>query len=237
MSAPPQAPGRLERYRKLYFTSNSTERLILFSDAVFAIAMTLLVLEIKVPELSSEQVEAGELAQALQEEWTHLFGYALSFLFIGITWLTHHNIWKFIQRITGGLMWLNILQLMLVAFMPVPTALIAIYGPASRIAPISYALTGAAIGLLHVAVWSYARRHDLLDPVVEPDMYVMVRRHLMLTPAVFLVSCVIAIFAPLVAMLFWTSLWIVAFGSNRQMSGWLRRRDEQDALRSSSGAT
>ena len=62
-------------------------------------------------------------------------------------------------------------------------------------------------------------------------MYVMVRRHLRLTPAVFLVSCVIAIFAPLVAMLFWTSLWIVAFGSNRQMSGWLRRRDEQDAQR------
>ena len=152
-------------------------------------------------------------------------------MFIGITWLTHHNIWKFIRRITARLMWLNILQLMLVAFMPVPTALIAIYGPASRIAPISYAVTGAAIGLLHVAVWSYARRHELLDPLVEPEMYVMIRRHLMLTPAVFLVSCVIAIFAPLVAMLFWTSLWVVGFASSRQMAGWLRRRDAEDAQR------
>ena len=115
--------------------------------------------------------------------------------------------------------------------MPVPTALIAIYGPSSPIAPIGYALSAAAIGLLHLAVWSYARRHDLLDPVVEPEMYVMVRRHLVLTPAVFLVSCLVAIFAPLAAMLFWASLWVVSIVSNRQIAGWLRRRDEQDPQR------
>ena len=62
-------------------------------------------------------------------------------------------------------------------------------------------------------------------------MFVMVRRHLLLTPAVFLVSCVIAIFAPLAAMLFWASLWIISLASNRQMAGWLRRHDEQDAQR------
>jgi uncharacterized membrane protein len=64
---------------------------------VFAIAMTLLVLEIKVPELSSEQVEAGELAHALCEQWPHVFAYALSFLVIAATWLTHHNVWKFVR--------------------------------------------------------------------------------------------------------------------------------------------
>ena len=60
--------------------------------------MTLLVLEIKVPELSSEQVEAGELAHALCEQWPHVFAYALSFLVIAATWLTHHNVWKFVRR-------------------------------------------------------------------------------------------------------------------------------------------
>ena len=99
--------------------------------------MTLLVLEIKVPELSSEQVEAGELAHALCEQLPHVFAYALSFLVIAATWLTHHNVWKFVRRITAGAMWLNILRLMLVAYMPVPTALIASYGPSSPIAPIA----------------------------------------------------------------------------------------------------
>ncbi len=221
--------GRLERYRELYFRGEGAERIVFFSDAVFAIAMTLLVLEVKVPELSDEQLAAGELARALQEEWPHVFGYVLSFLFIAISWLAHHNIWKFIQRSNPGLMWLNIIQLMFVAFMPVPTALIAVYGPTSRIAPIAYGLAAASIGLLAAAVWAYARRSGVMDPRVEPEMYVMVRRHLLLSPAVFLVSCVIAIFAPFVAMLSWASLSIVGFVSHRQIAGWLRRRDQQDA--------
>lgn len=227
--------GRLERYRRHYSVSEETERIVFFSDAVFAIAMTLLVLEIKVPELSANQVGAGELAHALAEQWPHVFGYVLSFLFIAITWISHHNIWKFITRSNTRLLWLNIAQLMFVAFMPVPTALIAQYGPTTRIAPIGYALTAAVLGLLATAVWAYAYRTGLTDDRVEPDMYVMVRRHLLLSPVVLLTSCLIAIVSPIVAMLSWTATWPVAQLSHRQMAGWLRRRDAEDAEDAAAG--
>lgn len=207
MSERPKPVGRLERYRDVYFNSDSPERLIFFSDAVFAIAMTLLVLEVKVPQLPDAQVEAGELASALVDEWPHVFAYVLSFLYIALSWLSHHNIWKFIRRNTAQLMWLNILQLMVIAFMPVPTALIAEYGPESRIAPIAYALNAAAIGALHVAVLSSARRSGVLDERMEPELYRMVRQHLTLPPLVFLISCVIALFAPTAAMISWVAMW------------------------------
>jgi uncharacterized membrane protein len=217
--------GKVERYRKLYFDGASTERVILFSDAVFVIAMTLLVLEIKIPELPADQVNTPAFGEALLEQIPHLFGYALSFLFIAIIWMGHHNIWKFIITITGGLMWLNVLLLLVVAFMPVPTALIALYGPESRIPPIAYALCAASLGGLNLGIWTYAHRHGLLSAEVEPDMYVMVRRHLWLSPAVFLVSVVIAVFSPTAAMYSWSSLWLVFFGSRWQMNRWLRSRD------------
>jgi uncharacterized membrane protein len=220
--------GKVERYRKLYFEGASTERVIFFSDAVFAIAMTLLVLEIKIPELPEQQVGTPVFREALLEQLPHLFGYGLSFLVIAIIWMSHHNIWKFITTITARLMWLNVLLLLVVAFMPVPTALIAWYGPESRIPPIAYAVSAAALGALNLGIWTYAHRHGLLSAEVEADMYVMVRRHLSLSPAVFLASTVIAVFSPLAAMYSWASLWLVYFGSRWQMNRWLRGRDRQE---------
>jgi uncharacterized membrane protein len=221
--------GKVERYRKLYFGGASTERVTFFSDAVFAIAMTLLVLEIKIPELPDDQVSTPAFHEALLEQIPHLFGYGLSFLFIAVIWMGHHNIWKFITAVTGGLMWLNALLLLVVAFMPVPTALIAFYGPESRIPPIAYALSAASLGALNLAIWVYAHRHGLLSADVEPDMYVMIRRHLWLSPAVFLVSTVIAVFSAAAAMYSWSSLWLVFFGSRWQMNRWLRSRDTREA--------
>jgi uncharacterized membrane protein len=227
---------KVERYRKLYFNGASSERVVFFSDAVFAIAMTLLVLEIKIPELPEDQVGTPAFREALLEQIPHLFGYGLSFLFIAIIWMSHHNIWKFITSITSGLMWLNVLLLLVVAFMPVPTALIALYGPESRIPPIAYALSAASLGLLNLAIWTYAHRRGLLSTDVEPDLYVMVRRHLWLSPAVFLASAVVAVFSPLAAMYSWSSMWLVFFGSRWQMNRWLRSRDQQpEAVRSATG--
>lgn len=100
-----------------------TGRIEAFSDGVFAIAITLLVLEIKVPH----EVEAGRLARALLEQWPSYLAFLTSFSFIGIMWINHHRIFRLIHRSDHGLLLVNGLLLLGVTFVPFPTALVADY--------------------------------------------------------------------------------------------------------------
>lgn len=248
-AAAPAAPGsvvvpeavpldRVQRYRALYFSGSSTERTVFFSDAVFAIAMTLLVLEIHAP--TQGQVPPDELRHELGQIWFEYFGYALSFFFVASTWVSHHNVWRFVRGHRPGLLWLNLLMLFFVAFTPVPTAVIAAYGASTPTAPVFYALTLAAVTGSLLVVLVYAHHHQLLEERMEPGLYQMVRRQLSLPPAVFLASCVVALawgplfrgvsdavadLGPLLAMLSWSTLTLVFLVSNRQMRRRLRRGD------------
>jgi len=105
----------------------TTNRIEAFSDGVFAIAMTLLVLQISVPEIP-EALVAIELPRKLLALWpAKLLSYAMSFVLIGIYWVTHHITFHHIKRSDPVLLWLNILFLMCVSFIPFPTALIGQY--------------------------------------------------------------------------------------------------------------
>jgi uncharacterized membrane protein len=103
------------------------DRIVFFSDAVFAIAITLLVLDIKVPEIPDDLV-ADELSAQLLALWPKYFGYVLSFVVIITFWNSHHSIVSGIRGYDRGLIWLNSIFLMFVAFVPFPTALISEYG-------------------------------------------------------------------------------------------------------------
>ena len=100
-----------------------TGRIEAFSDAVFAIAITLLIIEIGVPHVGEE----GTLFESLVHLWPSYLGYATSFLVIGTVWANHHNRFRLIPRSDHILLFLNILFLMCVAFIPFPTALLAEY--------------------------------------------------------------------------------------------------------------
>ena len=100
-----------------------TNRLEAFSDGVIAIAITLLVLEIRVPEAHG----AAELWRALRELWPAYLGYLISFLIIGIMWANHHTIFRYINRTDHYLVVINLLLLLCIAFIPFPTALLAEY--------------------------------------------------------------------------------------------------------------
>lgn len=235
--------GRLSRYRESIFAGRSTERTVFFSDAVFAIAMTLLVLEIKVPEVE----DPSRLLGALANEWYQFFAFALSFAFIAYSWTNHHNVWKFIDRYTSGLQWINLLLLFFITFLPVTTTVMSIYGPATAASPIIYAINVAGYGFTLLWLFSYARRRGLLHERVEPDLYLMLRRELTLMPIVFAVSCLIAPVSavvarvtdrevapwvsPLVAMLSWTLLSPLFAVSNRRTRAVLRRHDLDDERR------
>lgn len=215
--------GRLARYRALLFAGESTERTVFFSDAVFAIAMTLLVLEVQVPEVPPE-----ELLAALVEEWPAVFGYALSFAAIALTWTNHHTVWRCIGRYTLRLQWINLLMLALVAFLPVPTAVLARSGGGTAVAPIFYALTVAGLELALLWVFAHAQRHGLLVDAVEPDMAHMLRRQLTIPPLVFLLSCPVALVWAPGAFIVWSLVGVAFAVSNRQMRRLLSRHDAAD---------
>jgi uncharacterized membrane protein len=143
----------------------STSRTEAFSDGVFAIAATLLVLELKIPH-----VEAGELLGALLEAWPSYATYAVSFLTIGIIWVNHHTIMDRVMRVDRPLLFINLVFLMLVAAIPFPTALLADYlgeGHDDRLAAAIYGGTMWAMGLAICAIWAYVVRGGLLQDGVD----------------------------------------------------------------------
>jgi uncharacterized membrane protein len=133
------------------------ERLTFFSDAVFAIAMTLLVVELGVPE-----VPTGELAAALLELVPRYLTFVLSFVVVGMIWLSHHRKFRVIVRVDPVLLRLNLVMLLFVASLPWPTALLGRYG-GTTVAAVIYAATIAAIGFTLTALWMVAWHRGLID--------------------------------------------------------------------------
>jgi uncharacterized membrane protein len=142
-----------------------TGRLEAFSDGVFAIAITLLVLEIKVPR----EVEAGRLAGALLEQWPSYLAFLTSFSFIGIMWINHHRMFRLIRRSDHGLLLLNGLLLLGVTFVPFPTALVADYlhHPDEYVAAIAFSGTYLVIGIFFNLLSWYAYRRGLFAANVD----------------------------------------------------------------------
>jgi len=147
-----------------------TARVQAFSDGVFAVAITLLVLSLQPPQLSGEA--AHHLARALLDLWPRYLSYILSFVIVGIFWVSHHNTFALYRRVDRTLLWINLLFLMCVAFVPFPTALLGVYWQ-ERFAVAFYGGTLIVIGLVNQLMWWYAS-HD--GRLVGPDLHPGVRR-------------------------------------------------------------
>lgn len=190
------------RYARILSTGRNTERTIFFSDAVMAIAMTLLILQIQVPE--SSQVSARDLPAVLADDSVALYAYALSFALIGMNWITHHRKFTVIERYTGRLQWINLGYLFFIAILPLPTRLLSDYGPTSSLVVILYAVVIAATALFQFWLWAYARRAGLFSAVVDDGMYRYSRRNILPLPIVFGFSIVLClVIGPGLAMYSW----------------------------------
>jgi uncharacterized membrane protein len=134
-----------------------TNRLETFADGVFAIAATLLVLEIQLP--------GEDVGQGLRDLWPSYFAYALSFLSIGIMWVNHHVVLSFTREADRAFLFINLFLLMSIAFVPFPTALYAEHlgHEGARQAALAYGLTFVVIAIFFQLFWQYARRR-LLRP-------------------------------------------------------------------------
>jgi TMEM175 potassium channel family protein len=146
---------------------SQTDRVEAFSDGVFAIAITLLVLEIHVPE-----VEKGRsLWSALGDGWPSYFAYVVGFLIIGVMWLNHHTTFGRIARVDRPLLLFNLLLLMTIVVVPWPVDLVARYLDRGSQASVAVAVLGLLMTAMSIAFtlfWRYATRHpELLEPGVD----------------------------------------------------------------------
>lgn len=140
---------------------NETARVEAFSDGVFAIAITLLVLEIKVP--SHEEVAVRGLAQSLVALWPSYLAFLTTFVTILVIWVHHHWVFALIRRNDHPFLYWNGLLLLFVTFMPFPTALLAEYllHPEAKVAANLYTGTFLAISLAFAALWRHASKRLL----------------------------------------------------------------------------
>jgi len=157
------------------------ERLVFFSDAVIAIAITLLVVTLGIPEATED------VGNALLDRWPQILSYVLSFLVIGIFWMAHHRIFRYVAGIDQRLIWLNLLFLMCVAFIPFPTAVLGDHD-GSRGAIVFYAAAIGLTGAVLASIWQYLIHAGHLNERADPRIVRYLTRRSLVTPISFLVS-------------------------------------------------
>jgi uncharacterized membrane protein len=177
------------------------ERLIFFSDAVFAIAITLLALDIRLPA-GEGNLSNQELLNQLLAIWPRYLGFVISFAVIGSIWLLHHRRFRYIKRYDRRLLYLNMLLLLIVAFIPFPTSIISQYG--NQTATIFYALTMIAATLTSSLIWWHASHNNrLLDSHFPLRTWQQETFRPLLMPGIFLISIGIAFINDDLAKLSW----------------------------------
>ena len=171
------------------------ERLILFSDAVFAIAITLLIIEIKVPHFEHKSTE-HDLSEALAHQIPEWIGFFISFWVIGVYWMAHHRMFGYLVRHDGGLAFLNLLFLMTIVIMPFSSALYSNF-PYLNTSFVFYCLNVAAAGLCLQLLWRYINnpRHKISEPIPSKVRQRAYIRNAV-APAIFLLAALIATLLP-----------------------------------------
>lgn len=187
------------------------DRIPYFSDAVIAIAITMLALQIELPETTT----AATLARDLNDLWPSYLGFFVSFFVIALSWRKHHRMFNYIKRYDKRLIQLNILYLFCVAVFPFTTAVLGRF-PNTSIGVILYAGGATALSVSGTLVWLYATYKRRL---VDADLPNSIIRKEMISNAlvsfVFLVSIAIALHNPAAAMWWWTSLLVLPVALRR----------------------
>ncbi len=178
------------------------ERIVFFSDAVFAIAITLLIIEIKVPHIEHDAGDR-EFWIALLKLTPNFVGYFFSFFVIGAYWVGHHQIYGHIKNWNSGLMWRNITVLAAIAFIPFSTAFLSEY-PARFVPLFLYAANFSAAGFLATWQWRYAVKKGLIEENLSPTIIKQHTWHYSILPLVGIAVILLGLITPLLAgFAFW----------------------------------
>ncbi len=196
------------------------DRIALFSDAVFAIAITLLVIEIKIP--THAEVHALGLAGALRGMIPLFVGYLVSFLVITLFWVGHMKTWKYVTSATSGMVWLNIFELLFVALMPFTTGMYSEYFGDDL------AFSLYCLNLVGIAVFSYwlrsvvIRREGLVEKLGAHEV-AWLRAQTMIAMLVFIACMLLASVTPWLARYGLIAIFVLQWVMKR----YLNRRERQ----------
>ena len=170
--------------------------MILFSDAIFAIAITLLVLEIKVPDINRHVATDEMLLKALDELMPKFIGFFLSFFFVGLYWTIHHRMFGYVINYNRRLLTLNLIFLLAVVLMPFSTGFYSEYIlRLLKVPMIIYSGNIIFLGIMNVVLWRYIsdRKNQLSQGITnEEKKYFMVRA--ITVPVIFLFVTVFYVF-------------------------------------------
>jgi uncharacterized membrane protein len=172
-----------------------TGRMEAFSDGVFAIAVTLLVLELRAP-LPGTLHDGESLFQALWHEWPSLLAFVTSFVTVLIMWINHHNLFKMIHRTDHNFLLLNGFLLFVVTFIPFPTNVLAEYiqEPGARTASVFYASTFLVMAIAFSVLWRYAAHNGrLLARNVDMRMVRIINKQFQTGPVTYALCVVVAV--------------------------------------------
>jgi TMEM175 potassium channel family protein len=177
--------------------NSETSRVEAFSDGVFAIAITLLILEIRIPSA----VQPGQLGSALLKLWPSYLAFLTSFATIGIMWMNHHRLFNLINRIDDGLIGLNTLVLLGVTWVPFPTAILAqhLLGPDQYISAAFYSGSYIIIAIMFNFLWRYAVTKQLVVDHVNVES---ISRQYLLGPVFYLTALIIGLINATACLIF-----------------------------------
>ena len=175
-----------------------------FSDGVFAIAITLLILAVGIEQAIAE----GELSHQLRGLWPAYVAYAVSFLTIGIMWVNHHVVFRQFARVDRPLLLLNVLLLMLIAFAPFPTRVVAEHARSAedrQAAALLYGTSMTLTAILFFSVWMYGSRR-LLRPDADPREVSGITRSYIPGPPSYAAATLIAFVSPVASLIVFAAL-------------------------------
>ncbi len=183
-------------------------RIIGLSDGVFAFALTLLVLQLTVPQALCSTVPqdsadcARNVLHSLAGDYTTFVLYVFTFGMIGLWWTAHHRVFRFIGKYDNPLIWLNLTFLLTIAVMPFVLGVFSAY-PQTSTAVMLFAGTSAASGLLMFGIWDHAARAKLLSEEADEAIVKYIRLRYIVMPSVFLASLPVALVSATGAEVIW----------------------------------
>ena len=181
------------------------DRILALSDGIFAFSLTLLALNLVVPQITSSQ-EGAELTQKLVALVPNFIIFIWSFFIVSFYWFGHHRVFRFVKRYDAVLIWLNLVMLMFITLVPFFTNLNMLYGN-MQVAVVVAAIFYSAPGITMSLLWRHSSNHHLLiDPGLPEDRITLARWRGYVAPIVFLLSIPFSFIHPYVTLAFWVMI-------------------------------
>jgi uncharacterized membrane protein len=196
-------------------------------DGVFAIAMTILVLELSIPNFIGTHAGSEEVARSFVEIIPEFYGYALGFVVLGIYWILHRFMFHFIRRSDGVLVWLNILFLMFAAAVPFMTAVLRVnksLAPGAQTASqMPWVFNSGSLIitiLILLGIWQYAtEKHRLVDQDIDKRVVWALKKIILIGLSIMLIGFVLSFFIPLASLISGASALYMIFVTARARHG------------------